>query len=182
MGESFHRHGVMFKRPLIQNTPKQLRDLCQDKKWNWIEDPTNLDPRFARNLTRSKIIPVLEDCFSYFSTAAARSMRHMAQAQELLVDLAQIDLLENPKMELSSLRRLSEARLSNLLRYWLQQQKAYPSEAQLFEAISQITATSNATRSIDIKCGNGRLVKKGLYLTYHSPSLVRPSLTSKLGI
>ncbi len=48
-------------RPLLGVRRRQLRAYAERCGLEWIEDPTNLDNRFARNLLRNSVIPALEE-------------------------------------------------------------------------------------------------------------------------
>lgn len=161
MGRAFTRHGAPFLRPFISREPGELRQALAECGASWTEDPTNSDPRFSRNLVRAQAMPALQNCFPHFGHAAARSMAHLAQAQEILDDMARMDLAANPDMLLKPFAALSLARQANLLRHWLGSiHGAYPTQAQTDEALPQILAASaRRDRLIDMKLGHGRLVR-----------------------
>ncbi len=46
-------------RPLLRIRREELRALLERRGLPWREDPTNTDPRFARNRIRSRVMPVL---------------------------------------------------------------------------------------------------------------------------
>jgi tRNA(Ile)-lysidine synthase len=50
----------IFIRPLLKVTRRSVRDYLQARSIEWIEDETNDDPRFMRNLIRHQVVPVLE--------------------------------------------------------------------------------------------------------------------------
>lgn len=50
----------IFIRPLIRVTRQEVRDYLRARSLEWIEDETNRDIRFTRNLIRHQIIPLLE--------------------------------------------------------------------------------------------------------------------------
>lgn len=168
MGRTFIRHGAPFSRPFIEREPGELRHALAECGASWTEDPTNADPRFSRNLVRAQAMPALQRCFPHFSRAAARSMAHLAQAQEILDDMARMDLAANPGMLLKPFAALSSARQANLLRHWLVSiHGAYPTQAQIEEALPQILAASTRRdRRIDIKLGHGRLVRSSDQLNF----------------
>jgi tRNA(Ile)-lysidine synthase len=160
MGERFERHGAAFARPLLKTPKKTILDFLEAREAPWIEDPTNADPHFARNMARAQAMPALYACFPHFAQSAARAMALCAQTQAILDDMAQIDADSNPEMDIQKLQALSDARLANLLRRWLAKEHAsYPGHAQIEEAIKQIRAATNKGRNIDIKCGCGKLAR-----------------------
>ena len=100
----------------------------------------------------------------------ARSARHAAQAQVLLVQLAQDDaLLSGLPPRLKALQALSPERQANLLRYWLQHKHhCAPSAAQLAELCKQITACTTRGHRIHLKMANGFVQRVGLCLLFEA--------------
>jgi tRNA(Ile)-lysidine synthase len=117
-------------RPLLAFSRSELEAYAQQHQLHWIEDPSNVDPRFSRNYLRHRVLPSLTDRWPQAITQLARTAEHMAEAQGLLDELAQMDLqragqpsafpwLPLPSLALEPLRQLSDARQRNVLRYWL---------------------------------------------------------------
>lgn len=117
-------------RPLLTIPREQLEDYATSQGLDWVEDPSNSDSGFARNFLRQDILPRLAAHWPAASTVLARAAAHQAEAQELLEDLAALDLqrchgqlgiawLIIPCLHLPALRQLSEARQRNVLRHWL---------------------------------------------------------------
>src|SRR6266702_1288918 len=74
-----------------------------------------------RNFLRREAIPLLERQFPAASATIARAAVHLAEARELLEEMARADLErcgDGAAVEIQSLRRLGEARAKNLLRHW----------------------------------------------------------------
>ncbi len=59
---------------------------------DWIEDPSNADTRLDRNYLRHQVLPRLRDRWPGVDQVMARSARHLAEADELLGELASLDL------------------------------------------------------------------------------------------
>lgn len=170
MGQGSIKCGARFERPWLGEERACIERAAHDAKMIWVEDPTNKDVRFVRNLVRRDVVPTLCTAFPQFASTAARSMRHCAEARELVADLADIDLRANPSMRLAELRTMSTARRVNLLRHWLLSvHQASPSTAQAKEADVQILATATGG-NIDIACGVGRLVRRGDALGFEARS------------
>ncbi|MBG0847908.1 tRNA lysidine(34) synthetase TilS [Pseudomonas chengduensis] len=121
--------GGLF-RPLLDSSRAELREYAQSHGLTWIEDPSNADERFSRNFLRRQMIPLLAERWPQVTANIARSARHLGEAQQLLDELAAMDLaaahgvsacpwLTLPSLELSAVSALSDARQRNLLRYWL---------------------------------------------------------------
>ncbi|MFI8737082.1 tRNA lysidine(34) synthetase TilS [Ectopseudomonas toyotomiensis] len=121
--------GGLF-RPLLDSSRAELREYAQSHGLTWIEDPSNADERFSRNFLRRQVMPLLAERWPQFTVNLARSARHLSEAQQLLDELAAMDLaaahgvlacpwLTLPSLELSAVSALSDARQRNLLRHWL---------------------------------------------------------------
>src|SRR5690606_4990568 len=54
------REGIRHARPLLASPKAALLDLCREQGWPFVEDPSNLDPRFARARWR-RIMPLLAE-------------------------------------------------------------------------------------------------------------------------
>ena len=177
MAESFERHGMNFRRPLLRIAAKDLREWLAGQEVVVIDDPTNADTAFTRNRIRHVLLPALETAFPHFRETFARSARHAAQAQELLTELAASDLslVGNPPV-LAELRRLSRARRANLLRHWLRMAcDAAASTAQLEELLDQVEACATRGHAIRLKVGTGRVELRQGVLRYVTSTQDRPA-------
>jgi tRNA(Ile)-lysidine synthase len=156
------RHGVTFYRPWLEVPGQALREALNVAGEAWVEDPTNSDTRFTRNRIRAELLPVIEQAFPSFRQTFARSAGHAAQAQTLLHELAQQDLLQvgNPPA-IKALQQLSEARQSNVLRHWLSLEHSQASAAQLQALLHQVAACTTRGHHIDIKVGRGFVRRDG---------------------
>lgn len=156
------RHGVTYHRPWLDVRGSQLRDALRAAGETWVEDPTNTDTRYTRNRIRAELLPVIEHAFPSFRQTFARSASHAAQAQTLLQEVAEQDLLllGNPPV-IKALQQLSEARQSNVLRHWLTLEHSQASAAQLQALLVQVKACTTRGHHIDIKVGRGFVRRDG---------------------
>ncbi|NNA89359.1 tRNA lysidine(34) synthetase TilS [Pseudomonas gessardii] len=117
-------------RPLLEVSQAELETYAREQSLSWIEDPSNGDPRFSRNYLRHQVFPLLTARWPQAANTLARTAGHLAQAQGLLDELAQLDVqaaqrpsahgwLPLPSLALAPLRDLSDARQRNALQYWL---------------------------------------------------------------
>lgn len=159
------RHEVTYHRPWLDVPGQVLRDALQAAAETWVEDPTNRDIRFTRNRIRAELLPVIEQVFPSFRQTFARSASHAAQAQTLLQELAEQDLLQvgNPP-RIQALQQLSEARQSNVLRHWLALAHSQASAAQLQALLVQVKACTTRGHRIDLKVGRGFVRRDGAVL------------------
>ncbi len=112
-------------RPLLAIPRNELQAYAQSQGLRWIEDPHNVEPRYARSWLRTQVIPQLQPRFPQVSRSLARTAQLAAEACELLDQLASQDLVEvaaGAALQVEPLLQLGSARRHNLLRYWLRGQ------------------------------------------------------------
>lgn len=124
-------------RPLLTAGRAELEAYAAVHQLHWVEDPSNGDLQYSRNYLRQQVLPVLQQRWPQAATSMARTAEHLREAQDLLDDLARLDLaslseparfawLGLPSLPLAPLLALSAARQRNLLRYWLAPMTALP--------------------------------------------------------
>ncbi|MGQ7958932.1 tRNA lysidine(34) synthetase TilS [Pseudomonas sp. SP16.1] len=117
-------------RPLLDVPRAELLAYAEAHGLSWVEDPSNADERFSRNFLRRRVLPLLAERWPQAAASLARSAAHLGEAQQLLGELAELDLLAArgraplswlalPSLDLQAVCGLSEARQRNLLRHWL---------------------------------------------------------------
>ena len=139
---------LLMARPLLALGRNVLEEIAAQRQLTHVEDPSNQDPRHARNALRTEVMPVLERHFPGFAGRFARSAAHAQSAQRLLIELAAQDLAQcvakeayadGSAIRLDRLRELPAARADNLLRYWFGSRGLrMPSTAWLAELRSQL--------------------------------------------
>lgn len=117
-------------RPLLAVSRAELEGWARHHGLQWVEDPSNTDTRFARNFLRQQVMPLLAGYWPQVAGNLARTAAHLREADALLGELADQDLvaarepspwpwLSLPSLRLGPLQMLSEARQRNALRHWL---------------------------------------------------------------
>jgi len=146
-------------RPLLKASRSDIESYAKLHKLKWIEDESNQNIDFDRNFIRSKVLPILKNRFSHIIKVISRSSAHLAEAQNLLDDLAKLDLKSylksikyKHKLQVESLNKLSHPRAKNALRYWLEMNdQLMPSKDLLDELLRQVlTAKKDAELKIDL--------------------------------
>jgi tRNA(Ile)-lysidine synthase len=168
MAERFERDGMAFYRPLLQIPAADLRAWLVQQRIAFVDDPTNTDQRYTRNLIRARLLPVLAGAFPQFRETFARSARHAAQAHGLLLEVAAEDLARvgSPPL-IKSLQGLSKTRQANVLRHWLlQAHQATPSAAQMEQLLAQIAVCTTRGHQIHLKVATGHVTRLGAVLDY----------------
>ena len=133
-------------RPLLNTSRIDIEKYAKQQKLKWIEDESNLNTDFDRNFIRSKVLPILKNRFNHIIKVISRSSVHLAEAQNLLDDLAKLDLKSylksnnyKHKLQVKSFNKLSLTRAKNVLRYWLEMNdQLMPSKDLLDELLRQV--------------------------------------------
>ena len=107
-------------RPLLHVPGREILEVARVWQLEWIEDPSNRDPRFDRNYVRAEIGPRIKSRWPAAERTVGRAARHMAEAHAILEDIAGTDAedIENPAcIRCAALLELSAPRRRNLLRH-----------------------------------------------------------------
>ena len=152
MGFAAGRH----LRPLLGFSRAALRHYADSAGLQWIEDPSNADVGYRRNLLRHDVLPLLTQQWPQAAALLARAAQHAGEAALLLDELAAADLDRcrwrdtATVLSVSALQALSPARQRNVLRYWLRVRGFLaPSTLHLETLVGQLHATP--------RTGHGRL-------------------------
>ena len=137
-------------RPFLNISKQKIIDYASKNHLEWIEDDSNQDTNFKRNLLRIEFLPKLSSAFDGLIKNVSRSAAHQAEALKLMQDLAELDiknfeLLINNKIQVSSLIQLPKRRMVNVLRYYIANLGfLLPSNKVLNELISSLSAKTDA--------------------------------------
>lgn len=143
------RDGVRYLRPWLGTGREAIRlaavRLADERGWHAVDDPTNADPRYTRAAVRTRLAPVLDERWPGWQAIVARHARHMAEAAQVLDEVAEADLQglepgpDRGSFSLAAWRKLSPARQTHVLRHWLAGQgAAMPSDARLADLLRQL--------------------------------------------
>lgn len=165
------RDGLCWARPWLDQPRAAIRAYAEQQGLSWIEDPSNADPRYARNRLRQTLWPA----FPAAEAALALSARWAQQASELAAEVAASDLAgiaSVERLDLPALSRLSPARASNALRAWLSQFTAAPASL-----VGRLLAEWRPEATLSWPAPGGALhaYRDGLYWAAASVSSAPPS-------
>ena len=145
-----HPSSLRILRPLLDVTRQEILGYAKKRKLTWIEDESNADIYFQRNYLRHEVLPVIARRFPAYRTTVARSARHLAEAAQLLDEVAAADaagMVEDGTLAVDVLRRLPSARARNLLRYFLAGHGlGMPGVDRLQEALRQVLSAKQDAR------------------------------------
>ena len=137
-------------RPFLNISKQLIVDYATKYNLDWVEDDSNKNLNFKRNLLRLEFIPKLESDFEGVIKNISRSAYHQSEALKLINDLAKIDiekfnLVINHKIQVLPLTELPERRVANVLRYYIAKRGfLMPSSKVLTELISVLRAKDDA--------------------------------------
>lgn len=164
-------HGIRILRPLLPFSKAELMAFARAKGWSWVEDESNASNVFDRNYLRNEVLPLVARRWPQYATAITRSAQHCSEAQALLDERAQEDLI--PRLQddggllltCDNMPALSPARKRNLLRYWLSSQGfPLPSEALLEQILQTVLSAADDANPIVSWAGvDVRRYRRALY-------------------
>lgn len=163
MPAAVERRGKRIWRPLLDFSRAELLGYARTHDLEWIEDESNLDPAYDRNYVRGHVMPILEGRFSAARRTLARTASHLAQAAELLEDLAKEDAgrtVFESRLDLNALKAMTVARATNLLRYWILKQSGLSLSAARLDDIRSQLLDSKADARVRIRIGSQELTRR----------------------
>jgi len=175
---------VRLLRPFLEISRREIEDYLARHQIPAIQDPSNADPRFARNAIRAQILPQLARIRTGFRRSAARSIDLVGEAAELLQELAREGLefcqRDAPPgmLRIDRLAALAAARRPLVLRAWLAQAGIEsPSRARLRDALAQ-ALTGRGDARILVRVGARELRRhRGLLCLRQPKTIARKSET-----
>ncbi len=145
--------GTVLARPWLDVTRDQIEAYCEKAHLSWVEDDSNSDTHYLRNLIRAEIFPRLDEAREGWRLAAARSIGLVSQSASIARSVGEDDAAhcaagDNPRaIVIARLLALPVVRQSLCLRSWLCAQGARaPSKVHLEEALKQIRETHSDSR------------------------------------
>lgn len=166
-------------RPFLEVPRRELERCADALGLETIADPMNRDERFDRAYLRHRVWPALERRWPGAAGALGRVARHAADAQHLLGEIADADLVglrDGDALSIPRLRALAPARRANVLRRWIAERTMPPSAARLAEALRQCLEARGDQRPAVLWGGQAlRRYRDRIYLTpAHLPRLGAP--------
>jgi tRNA(Ile)-lysidine synthase len=164
-------------RPLLGVARDEIRNYAVAHGLAWVEDASNQEVRFRRNVLRHRVMPVLAEAFPGTAATLARAATLQADAAELLDDLARIDAqtaIAGKRLDCAALATLSRSRARNLLRLFIEQQgQLMPSFRRLDETLHQLLdARQDARVCVRLGASEIRRFRGGAFLVPAMPASV----------
>jgi tRNA(Ile)-lysidine synthase len=164
-----HPSSLQIVRPMLDITRAEILAYARARRLEWIEDESNANVDIRRNFLRHRVLPVVAREFPAYRSTVARAARHLAEASELLDELAAQDgagFIGDGTLAVDALRRLSNPRARNLLRFFLASRGAVlPGAERLDEALRQaLTARQDAKVVVELDAATLRRYKGRLHV------------------
>jgi tRNA(Ile)-lysidine synthase len=143
-------------RPLLEVTRQETRDYCRARELGWVEDRSNVDPRFARARVRKEVIPVLRELNPAAEHTIVETSRLLADESEVLeraVDEVLVRLGEQAQ-EIAELQALPRG-LARLVLRRLAERASAGSHALTREHCDAILALGERGGSASLDLGGG---------------------------
>lgn len=143
------REGVAWLRPWRNRPRSDIEAYVVQHGLAYVDDESNADDRFARNLLRQQVWPALVGAFPQAEAALADAAAWAGEASACLEALATLDLAsldDGLGLDVQACRRLGTARGRNALRVWIRRMSGHRPSASLLERLWQESAGVSARR------------------------------------
>ncbi len=144
-------------RPLLAVNKTQLLNYATEHELTWFEDPSNVELNYNRNYLRHRVMPVLKQRWPAIEQKIVDAMRWQDEAQQLLDELAELDLADGlvstpwgTAIDLPVIDSQTPARQRNLLRHWLSQQAVVPAPGARLDTLIQQLSRNGGTAEISM--------------------------------
>ncbi|MGB5396951.1 MAG: tRNA lysidine(34) synthetase TilS [Gammaproteobacteria bacterium] len=141
--------GSWHGRPLLEFSRADMLAYASAESLDWIEDPSNCDTDYDRNLLRRNVLPLLHERWPTVEKSISRSAALQQESLALIETLAGIDLAavstnDARVLSASRLQTLSRARQINLLRTWLRLHAGRsPGRNQLLQLVDSLVPAAD---------------------------------------
>jgi len=144
--------GILY-RPFLALSRAQILKYAVGNHLSWIEDDSNHNLNFRRNLLRLEYLPKLSKVFQGLSKNIARSAKHQSEALGLLADLAELDikthaLIKNNRLQAEPMLQLDSLRRTNVIRYQLKLLNFLPPSEKVMQEIDDLLQAKEDAKSL----------------------------------
>jgi len=172
-------------RPFLTQTRRTILDYAHRHRLCWVEDPSNADLRYDRNLLRHKFMPLLQQHWRGIGPVLARAAGLQADQAQLAQALADIDRQacvptgRKNQLNCEAVRILSPARQRNLLRDWLEANGLPLPSYRVLEQMRDAVLNARRDTSPCVSWAGAEVRKYRAYL-YAMPALLVPDTAVRL--
>lgn len=162
-------------RPLLGVSRRAIEAYARVRGLTWVEDESNRSLTLRRNFIRERIVPAFESAFPGFRDSVVLAAANLAEAAELMDQLADLDIAaagRDGALHVRALGDLGEARSRNALRRWCELRGApWPGTRRLSEVLRQ-ARVARVDAVLAVSCGEWtfRRYRGLLYLDRELPA------------
>ena len=155
---------LVLARPWLDVTRSEIDAFVKKMKIKYVEDESNADTHYLRNLLRNKVLPLMDEARPGWRQAAARSVVLVEQSADVMKSVGAEDVARcldkmGHALVISKLLNLPLARQALAMRSWLAAEGVRPpSKVRLYEALRQVRETHSDSR-LTIRC-DGREIRR----------------------
>ena len=149
-------------RPFLDTKKEELLFYAKNKQLNWIDDSSNNENHYSRNIIRNSIIPKISERWPDIDKSLIHLSKRAKKNQEIITDIA-IEDYESVSRDINSidkslLANLTIGRQENLIYYWLNTLLALKvTSKQLNEIISVVLNPPEGSSSFNLHSKKGSL-------------------------
>lgn len=156
MQKSMRMDGLLILRPFLDVSKKELMRMVHQQNIPFIEDKTNLDPKFLRGKLRKTILPGLDQDFGKSVTEPlVRLGKECGELAEFMKNRFKDSLNQTKMLDFSSLETKFEIKW--LVREWLKGQEMNPSHSVIDNIAEKKSDTRYLIDGKVIEADRGRL-------------------------
>jgi tRNA(Ile)-lysidine synthase len=174
-------------RPMLDFTREDITG--QALRWNltWIEDPANATLRFDRSFLRARVLPALHERWPAAQRAASRLARQMADAEQVLEDVAAADtrgVADLHRISCAHVRTLTPARQANLLRFVIRTLELPMPSSQHLEQLCALILREHAGGGAEMSWPGAaaHIYREHVYLLPADPRSTRRAAPGELAV
>lgn len=112
-----------FYRPLLNYKKEELLKYAHDKGLTWIEDDSNKESYFSRNLIRNELMPKITERWPSINKSIGHLSSRASKADKILLEVAKEDFTNiegsTEVLDIVKLQSFSYERQENLIFHWL---------------------------------------------------------------
>ena len=146
---------INFYRPFLKNKKKEILKYAQEHNLSWVEDDSNRESKFSRNMIRNDLMPKIISRWPSIGKSIGKLSEEAKWNQKILTDIAREDLAyigaRKDKINMQRLKSLSNERQKNVLVFWLNNENdIYVPSKLIFQILSTVAEPSSESRSFII--------------------------------
>ena len=146
---------INFYRPFLENNKKEILKYAQEHNLSWVEDDSNRESKFSRNMIRNDLMPKIIARWPSIGKSVGKLSEEAKSNQKILTEVAREDLANidasKDKINMERLKSLSNERQKNAIVFWLNiENDIYVPSKLIFQILSSVAEPSSESSSFII--------------------------------